>query len=88
MAKYELEITILPQDVDKRQKLAARIDIALALSGCRITAGEYNVIIERKSAKQLRAEAKVAAEFDTTTSSDTQDDAEADPIKSSYAYGM
>jgi hypothetical protein len=62
MAKYELEITVLPQDVDKRQTLATRIDIALALSGCRITAGEYDVIIERKSAAQLRREAAECAE--------------------------
>lgn len=57
MAKYELEITILPQDVDKRQTLAARIDTALALSGCRITAGEYDVVIVRKSAAQVRRDA-------------------------------
>jgi hypothetical protein len=67
VAKYELEITILPQDVDKRQTLTARIDTALALSGCRITAGEYDVIIERKSAERIRreqaeAEAEDAAE--------------------------
>jgi hypothetical protein len=60
MAKYELDITVLPEDVDKRQTLAARIDIALALSGCRITAGEYAVTIERKTAAQIRREAKEA----------------------------
>lgn len=62
MAKYELEITIRPQDVDKRHTLAARIDFTLATTGCRITAGEYNVIIERKTARQLRAEAQAEAE--------------------------
>lgn len=62
MPKYELEIEIRPDDVDKRQKLAARIDMTLALTGCRITAGEYTVIIERKTARQLRAEAKAEAE--------------------------
>jgi hypothetical protein len=67
VAKYELEITILPQDVDKRQTLASRIEMTLALTGCRITAGEYVVTIERKSAERIRreeaeAEAEDAAE--------------------------
>lgn len=56
MSKYELEITILPEDVDKRQTLASRIEFTLATSGCRITAGEYDVVITRKSAAQLRKE--------------------------------
>ena len=63
MAKYELEITIRPEDVDKRQTLASRIDMALALSGCRITAGEYDVIIVRKSAAQLRREVEDVPEL-------------------------
>lgn len=60
MAKYELEITIRPQDVDKRHTLASRIDMALATSGCRITAGEYDVIIMRKTAAQVRRDARSA----------------------------
>lgn len=70
MAKYELEITIRPQDVDKRQTLAARIDMALATSGCRITAGEYDVIIVRKSASQVRRE---AAEAEAASLAETAD---------------
>lgn len=89
MAKYELEITIRPEDVDKRQTLASRIDMTLALTGCRITAGEYTVTIERKTARQLRAEAKAESEVVAAVAPpDTHDDADADPIKSSYAYGM
>jgi hypothetical protein len=60
MAKYELEIEIRQQDVDKRQKLTARIDMALACGGCRITAGVYDVIIVRKSAAQIRREEREA----------------------------
>lgn len=58
MAKYEFDIQILPKDTDKRQTLTSRLDIALAINGCRITAGEYMVTIERKSAAQVRSEAK------------------------------
>lgn len=79
MAKYELEITIRPEDVDKRHTLASRIDMALALSGCRITAGEYDVIIERKSAAQLRREAKAEAEASAAAPEASSDEPNACP---------
>ena len=60
MAKYEFDIHILPKDVDKRRTFTSRLDVALAINGCRITAGEYMVTIERKSAAQVRSEARSA----------------------------
>ena len=62
MAKYEFEIGIDANDVDKRQTLTSRIDVALAINGCRITAGEYVVTIERKTAAQIRREEAEAAQ--------------------------
>jgi len=58
--KIQMDVTVKPEDTDKRQKLTTMIDMALVSGGMRITKGTYRVTVEHLTPRELAAEEKAS----------------------------